>query len=173
MQVLVTFRHIEPTEALRRYAESKVDRARKFLRRPIEAHVVLTVVKHRHVAEITLAADHVTLNATEETGDLYSAIDLAMTKIERQIKKHVTKLQARKHAAPAEPEASVPAKRAARPRIKTERVAVEPMSVREAMMQLEGLDTGFILFLNAASETLNVLYRRKDGSYGLLEPEGA
>ena len=172
MQVLVTFRHITATDALRRYAESKVERARKYLRDPIEAHVVLSVAKHRHVAEITLTANHLVLNATEETGDLYSAIDLAMTKIERQIQKHVTKRQARKHAAPAAAAAAAAPRPATRLRVTSERVALEPMTVREAMRRLDRAETGFVVFQNAASDALNVLYRRKDGTYGLIEPEG-
>jgi ribosome hibernation promoting factor len=174
MQVLVTFRHIEATDALRHYAESKVERARKFLRRPIEAHVILSVIKHRHVAEITLSADHAVFNATEETADLYSAIDLAMGKIERQIKKHVTKLQSRKQSSVAEPPApaSEP-RRAARPRVKAERVTLDSISVREAVRRLDQGEDGFVVFQNSASDAINVLYRRKDGSYGLIEPESA
>ena len=171
MQVMVTFRHMEATDALRRYAESKVERAYKFLRHPIEAHVVLSVTKRRHVAEITLTGKHLSLNATEETGDLYSAIDLAMSKIERQIKKYVTKRQSRKHTVAAEPSTAARS-RPARPRLKTERVAVEPLSVREAMLRLERMQGDIVVFQNAASETLNILYRRKDGSYALIEPEG-
>jgi putative sigma-54 modulation protein len=174
MQVLVTFRHIEATEALRRHAENKIDKAaRKFLHRPIEAHVVLSVVKHRHIAEITLSADHLTLNATEETGDLYSAIDLAMAKLERQIQKRVTKRQSRKHAggvdlaAASEPSAARPR----RPPLKTERVPVEALSVREALRRAQATAAEYFLFVNTGSDTINLLQRRKDGSYVLVEPE--
>jgi putative sigma-54 modulation protein len=170
MQVLVTFRHIQATDALRRYAESKVDKLVKYLYRPIEAHVILTVIKHRHVAEVILKADHLTFNATEETGDLYSAIDLSTGKIERQVKKQHTKRQARKHV--NNEAVAAPETKASRPRIRTERVAVEPMSVREAVRRATNAEAEIFLFQNAASETLNVLHRRKDGSYTLIEPEG-
>lgn len=167
MQVAVTFRNIEATDALRRHAESKVQRVRKFLRRPVEAHVVLSVIKHRHVAEITVAANRMTINATEETGDLYSAIDLAMSKIERQVKKRVSKRQSRKHeVAPA-----VPATPVRRPRIKAERVAVKPMSVSEAVLQLKASGEDFLFFQNTANDMLSLLHRRKIGTYGLIEPE--
>jgi putative sigma-54 modulation protein len=173
MQVLVTFRHIEATDALRRYAEEKVDKtARKLLHRPIEAHVVLSVVKHRHMAEISLSADHLVFNAAEETGDLYSAIDLAMGKIDRQIRKRTAKRQSRKHA-PSPPLEAVdkgaPGPR--RPTVKTERVVVEPMTVREAVRRAQRNSSEFLLFLNVGSETINLLHRRKDGSYVLVEPE--
>ena len=85
MHVMVTFRHVEPTDGLRHYAEEKVQRVHKFLRRPIEAHVILSVEKQRHIAEVQVTANHLNINAAEETGDLYSAIDRAMSKVERQV----------------------------------------------------------------------------------------
>jgi putative sigma-54 modulation protein len=170
--VLVTFRHIEATDALRDHAQQKVEHASKFLRHPIEAHVVLSVIKRRHIAEITLTGNHLALNATEETGDLYSAIDLATSKIERQVKKHVAKRQSRKHATQPREVVATPPPRSSRPRIRAERLAVEPMTVREAVKQLEAGDTGFVIFQNTATDLLSVLYRRKDGSYRLIEPEG-
>ena len=89
-------------------------RVHKLMRRPIEAHVILSVDKRRHIAEITLSGEHLHVTATEETGDLYSAIDLAMDKIERQIQKHVTKRKTRKHdaAAPPRRRRPTPARRA-------------------------------------------------------------
>ena len=172
MQVLVTFRHMDATPALRRYAESKVARVHKFLRRPIEAHVVLEVNKRRHFAEITLTGEHMTVNAKEETGDLYSAIDLAMDKIERQIHKHITKRDKRKHAAAppltGEPEAP---KRTRAPKVIVQRVPIEAMTVAEAVRRLSRNSDEFLVFQNDGSESLNVLYRRKDGRFGLIEPE--
>jgi putative sigma-54 modulation protein len=175
MQVLVTFRHMEPTEALRQYAEHKVARVYKLMRRPIEAHVVLSVNKRRHIAEITLGGEHLHVNATEETGDLYSAIDLAMDKIERQVQKQVTKRKAHKHVLPvaAPVPAAGPGRRARARRVITERIAIEPMTVADAVRRLSRNRGEFFLFQNEATETVNVLYRRKDGSYGLIEPEVA
>jgi putative sigma-54 modulation protein len=182
MQILVTFRNIEATDALRQYADAKVRRVvSKYFRRPLEGHVVLAVSKRRHRAEITVSADRVTLNAQDETGDLYSAIDLAVDKIERQAKKRKTRRTVRKgataapRAAPAgTPEA--PRRRAATKRaepllVQTERVTAKPMSVEEAMMQLDVSADTFLVFRNASNETINVLYRRKDGNYGLIESD--
>src|SRR5256712_6629707 len=87
MEITVTFRHLDPTEPLKAYAEEKLQRVRKYLHRPVDAHVILSVAKERHVAEITLKADHVTMFAEEETHDLYSAIDLAIDKLEHQAQK--------------------------------------------------------------------------------------
>ena len=173
MQVLVTFRHMDATVALRQYAESKVARVHKYLRHPIEAHVVLEVNKRRHVAEITLTGEHLKANAKEETDDLYSAIDLAMSKIERQVQKHITKREKRKHAVLPPVAAPAVPRRRARPAVVTERIAAELMSVADAVRRLgrKSEDVVLFVFLNEASDALNVLYRRKDGSYGLIVPE--
>jgi len=184
MQVTVTFRNIEATDALRRYADAKVSRAAsKYFRRPVEGHVVLTVSKRRHSAEITVIADRMTLNAREETDDLYSAIDLAVDKIERQAKKQKAKRSVHKSGGSAprlaavEVGGSLPLGGLAGESpdlasvVRTERVAAKPMTVEEAMMQLESSTKEFIVFRNAVNETVNVLYRRKDGNYGLIEPD--
>ena len=173
MQVAVTFRHLEPTRALREHAEARVQRVLKFLHRPIEAHVVLSVLKRRHVAEITLIADHNTFNATEETDDLYSAMDLAATKLERQIKRQADKRQTRKHAPATNGAIAAPPRAPRRPRIETERIVVKPMSVDEALVQLQTTKRDFLIFQNAANETINVIYRRANGRYSLIEPEVA
>jgi ribosome hibernation promoting factor len=171
MQVMVTFRHVEPTEGLRQHAEDKVQRVHKYLRRPIEAHVILSVEKQRHIAEVQLSANHLNVTATEETDDLYSAIDLAMSKIERQVKKHTAKYKDHKGANNNAPGLAAGNAERSGATIHTQRVAVKPMSVDEAVMQLKLLKNDFLLFTNAATDTLSVVYRRKDGNYGLIEPE--
>lgn len=197
MQVSVTFRHVEATDALRLHAERRVARIAKYVHRPIDAHVILTVTKRRHVAEIVLNADRTTLSAKEETGDLYSAIDLAAEKLVQQARKHTSKLKSRKGAArpsrraeiaavpppAAAPEASGPGLRMDVIRadsfdrrngpdvIKTRRLPVRPMSVEEAVMQMDLMSNEFLVFRNAATDVLSVVYRRKDGNYGLIAPE--
>lgn len=172
MQVLVTFRHMDATAALRRYAETKVQRVHKLMRRPIEAHVILEVSKRRHIAEITLSGEHLHLTAKEATADLYSAIDLAMDKVERQIQKHVKKRLAHRHDGPP-PEAPPARKRATAPAVARERVVVEPMRLAEAVRRL-GEDGGdYLLFQNEKTEVVNLLVRRRDGSLALVEPEVA
>jgi putative sigma-54 modulation protein len=171
MQVMVTFRHVEPTAGLRRHAEKKVRRVLKFLREPVEAHVTLSVIKHRHVAEVLLGADHLNLSATEETGDLYSAIDLVMDKIERQIEKRVAKHKKHKGEGRSTAAAMTPREAGGGQTIRTQRIAVKPMSLDEAVLQLKRSKSEFLLFRNAANDTLSVVYRRKDGNYGLVEPE--
>ncbi len=173
MQVMVTFRHVEPSEGLRSYAEEKVQRVHKFLRNPIDAHVTLTVEKQRHIAEVQVNASHLKITATEETADLYAAIDLAMDKVERQIKKHSEKHKEHKGpGAGAIPE-PVQAEKRNGATVRLQRVAVKPMSVDEAVLQLKMAKNDFLLFRNADNEVLSVVYRRKDGNYGLIEPEPA
>lgn len=194
MQVNVTFRHIEATDAIHDYADAKVQRlADKYFHRPIDAHVILSVVKRRHSAEIVLNADRHTLNAKEETGDLYSAIDLAIDKMERQARKLAGKLKGLKHtgtsprkrAAPAAAEAATQAhglrveviradsfsRRNGPEIIKSSRLPVKPMSVEEAVMQMDLMSNEFFVFRNAANASLCVVYRRKDGNYGLIAPD--
>jgi putative sigma-54 modulation protein len=171
MQIMVTFRRVEPTEGLRQYAEEKMRRVHKYLRRPIDAHVILSVLKHRHIAEVQVNANHLNITATEETDDLYSAIDLAMSKLERQIKKRVAKVKDHKGADTTATAPVAPTDGPGGHIVRTERVALKPMSVDEAVLHLRMRKNDFLLFKNAATETLSVIYRRKDGSYGLIEPE--
>lgn len=194
MQVSVTFRHIEATEALREHAERRVERIAKYLHRPIDAHVVLSVTKRRHAAEIVLNADRTTFSAKEETTDLYSAIDLAADKLEQRARKHTSKLKSHKVPAPVSrrraaampapiPAASGPGLRmdviraeSFRRRngpdvIKSTRLPVKPMSVEEAVMQMDLMSNEFLVFRDADTDALSVVYRRKDGNYGLIAPE--
>ncbi len=195
MQVSVTFRHIEATDALRVHAERRVERIAKYVHRPIDAHVILSVNKRRHAAEIVLNADRTTLSAKEETGDLYSAIDLAAEKLVQQARKHTSKLKQHKGGARsprAETEAPPPATEASGPGlrmdviradsfdrrngpdvIKTKRLPVRPMSVEEAVMQMDLMSNEFLVFRDAATNALSVVYRRKDGNYGLIAPEAS
>ncbi len=89
MDITVTFRHTEPIESLRTYAEDKISKLRKYMDAPLEAHVVLTVEKFRHQADVSMSVNGTLVKAVEETGDMYSAIDQVMDKIEKQVKRHL------------------------------------------------------------------------------------
>ena len=179
MQILVTFRHVEPTSPLKAYAEEKLARVKKYLRRPVEAHVILAVSKERHVAEITLKADHVTMFAEETTHDLYSAIDLAVDKLEHQAQRLHERRRSHKGGGNArgvdvgESSAADQGTIAAAPRVvRIQHPPAKPMSVDEAVAELSASRDEFLVFTNASSQQLAVLYRRKDGNFGLIEPEG-
>jgi len=173
MRLSVKGRNLEVTDALRRYAEEKVQRLTKYLEQIVAAHVVLAIEKHRQIAEVTLRVRELTIRAEESTDDLYSSIDLVAEKLERQILRYKERILS--HAARAETAAppSAPAEAAADgPRVvKTKRFAVKPAEVDEAILQMDLLGHGFYVFRNAATDEVNVLYRRKDGHYGLIEPE--
>src|SRR5581483_4358077 len=179
MQVTVTFRHVEPTPALRAYAEEKLARVKKYLRRPVDAHVILSVAKERHVAEITLKADHVTMFAQEQTHDLYSAIDLAIDKLDHQAQRlHERRRRHSGSTVRAEAtEEPAPARARTRGRrdrpdvIRTPPRPAERLSIDEAVAELDESGAEFLVFRNASNQMLAVLYRRRDGKYGLIEPE--
>lgn len=182
MQVAVTFRHMEPSDALRTYATEKVVKVKKYLEDPIECHVVLSVEKHRHAAEVTIVADGFKINGQEMTGDMYSAIDIAVDKIEKQIKKQRDKLRQQRPSRLSESEAvataaatealgEAAAEEPASRIILTETYQAKPMHPEEALLELEASADDFLVFTNAETERISVLYRRKDGSFGLIEPE--
>lgn len=179
MQVTVTFRHVRASKALRQYAEEKVSRLEKYLVQPIDAHVILSVVKKDHQAEVHLLAKGATLFAAEKTEDLYSAIDLAVDKIDRQVKKLRAKKTNHK-ASKAGIESALRLRVLSADRfdpegapeiIRTRRIPSKPMSVDEAVMQMDLTNNEFLVFRNAANQGFSVLYRRKDGNYGLIESE--
>ena len=193
MLINVTFRHMEATDALREHAEKRLRRIAKYVHRPIDAHVILSVIKRRHIAEIILNADRATLNAKEETDDLYSAIDLAGEKVEQRARKHTEKLKNHKLPPPSRrPRVIAPVlpeprntpglrmdvlrsdsfgRRKGPEVMHTKRLPVKPISVEEAVMQMDLMSNEFLVFRNAATDTVSVVYRRKDGHYGLIEPE--
>jgi putative sigma-54 modulation protein len=179
MQVSVTFRNMESKEVLREYVQEKISKLKKYLDYPLEANVVLAVEKHRHLAEVTLVANRITLNAQEETEDMFSAIDRVVDKLERQMLKYKEKIKRHKF------NSSLPESRwrmdiyaadsfeeGGEPRvIKSKKLLAKPMSVEEAAMQMDLLNNDFLIFTNANSKNLNIIYRLKDGHYGLIEPQ--
>jgi putative sigma-54 modulation protein len=180
--VKVTGRHVSVTEAIKDYATSKVEHLHLDYPRIIEAHVILDVEKHRHFAEIIMhCTNHITIEASSETDDMYASIDAVTAKVAQQMRKYKTKIlrshrprgESIRHfdaqvleVGPAfhETEESEPTV------IKTERYPVKPMFVDEAVLQIEMSNRQFVVFLNAKSEKINILYRRKEGGFGLIEP---
>jgi putative sigma-54 modulation protein len=175
MQTSVTFKNLEPSEHLKTYVSEKLDRFDKLLDNPAEASVVLQVEKHRHIAEISFAGDRLTVNGKEETGDMYSAIDMVLDKLEKQLKRSKQKIRERRAGAKGQTRtirdepAAVPEEDYGR-EIKIQSVDYKPMDVEEAVLQMDLMTDTFLVFTNARSEQINVLYRRKDGHYGLIQP---
>lgn len=173
MQVTVTGRHIEATDALKQYATEKFSRLDKYLPKTVQAVVTLSVIKKvHHRAEAVIKSNGVLIQASEETEEMYSAIDLLIEKIERRVKRYKEKLVDHKHQntrSEAGSAASEPDDRAPQI-IKTKRFDLKPMLPEEAVMQMELLDKDFFIFANAGSGHVSVIYRRKDGNVGLIEP---
>lgn len=181
MQITTTFRHMEPSDPLKSYAEEKLERVKKYIDEPIVAQVFMTVEKIRHMAEVTLTAKGITIKASEETNDMYAAIDAVVDKIERQMRRYKERIKAHKPATDTRErqvqKSIVAAESIDQSRepvvIKTKTFSIKPMSVEEAVMQMDLLHKDFLVFTDAATESINVIYRRKDGNYGLIEPAKA
>ncbi|PLX90410.1 MAG: ribosomal subunit interface protein [Desulfuromonas sp.] len=181
MQIAVTFRHMESSDPVRSYVEEKLARVKKYIEEPIDAQVVLSVQKIVHRAEVTMVAKGLTMKSVEETSDMYAAIDLMVDKIERQLKRYKEKLK--KHKSQSSGQRNVEKSVIAAPSvdegsqepeiIRSHSFSVKPMSVEEAVMQMDLLDKDFLVFTDDRSEEMNVVYRRKDGNYGLIVPQGS
>ncbi len=177
MDITVTFRHTEPMESLKAYAEDKVSKIKKYLDFPMEAHIVLTVEKFRHQADVTLDVNGTRIKAFEETGDMYSAIDQVMDKIEKQVKRHISKMRSRRSenlksddGAIGEETEEIGMLGQDEPVIEVEKMVAKPMDPEEAAMQLNMSRQDFLVFRNANSREINVIYKRGDGNLGLIEP---
>lgn len=172
MNIIVNGRHLEVTPALRTYAEDKIKKFGKYLPEASEAVVTLSIEKYRHKAEVLLKANGVLIQAESVTGEIYSSIDEVSEKLDRQVKKYKEKhVSYRKGGTkPAEAHEKVSAAHEGGRIIKNKRFDLKPMSPDEASMQMELLDKNFFVFMNDKSNQINVIYLRKDGNFGLIEP---
>jgi putative sigma-54 modulation protein len=171
MDITVTFRKMEPIESLKEYAVEKVSKLKKYLEDPMEAHVVLSVEKFRHSADVTLSVNGARVKGVEETGDMYSAIDQVMDKIEIQVKKLRAKVKNRRtDSIKGEEAAETMEGPVDEPTIRVEKLVAKPMDPEEAAMQLTASRQDFLVFRNARTRETNVIYKRKDGDIGLIEP---
>jgi putative sigma-54 modulation protein len=196
MQFSVTFRHMEATDAIKEYAREKVDRVKKYFPDPIMVHVVLSTERgYQHAADVNIQLHNgLVIKGHETTEDMYSSIDLVMAKIERQVRRYKEKIRGHKAradlsvvpiahhileaegieagtvtataagVAPAEPDHRV---------VRTEKVFARPLSVNEAIMQLNLLGDLFLVFRHEKSGQITVVYKRNDGAYGLIETGAA
>ena len=194
MDVSVKGRNIPITEALERYAREKVGRVARFFDDGGDAHAEIELIHERNranprpeVADATLFIGGTVLKAREESGDMYASIDLTSDKLERQVKRYRGRQLDRWHGqrerspreapgttagdldfrlqdageAPEAPEPSI---------VRTKQFRMKPMSVEEAALQMDLLDHAFFVFISADTGDVNVVYRRRDGNYGLIEP---
>ncbi len=182
MQISVTFKNIDPSEHLKSYVQNKLNKLDKLLDNPAEANVVLSVEKIRHIAEIKIIGDRLNINCREKTGDMYSSIDMAMDKLEKQIKKNKQKIKNHRQGSRSEtkdrqslPEdlSSMPpdaADESSIPQIRVENIDFKPMDVEEASLQMDLVPDNFIVFTNSISNQVNVIYRKANGDLGVIQP---
>jgi ribosome hibernation promoting factor len=173
MQIEYTGRQTEVSAGLRALAERKLRKLARVLPRITHVHVVLAGDKHRKVAEVSVQSKHLTLTAAEESGDMSASLSTVMDKLERQAERRLGRLRQRHRGLPA-PAGPARAAREApeRPRlIRSRRFVVKPMTVEEAVLEVEANGDGLVVFRDAATERVSVLFRRKDGHLGLIEPE--
>jgi len=175
MQTSVTFKNLDSSDHLKSYISDKLDRFDKYLDNPAEASVVLAVEKFRHIAEVNISGDRLKVIGKEETNDMYSAIDMVLDKLEKQIKKNKEKIRERRTGAKGRARGMreispdlVATKE--EPQVKVENIEYKPMDVEEAILQMDLVKDSFIVFTNAKTDKVNVLYRRKDGDHGLIQP---
>ena len=178
MQIAVTFRHIEADEGMKEYVKGKVQRLEKYIENSQEVHVVLSAEKFRHIAEITIIGEGLTLNSEGRNNDLYAAIDQMVEKMERQIREKRGKVRRKRSPLstskiPSETDRDVfeeketgeiPAM------IRRRRTIAKPMSLDEAIAQLQVSSQDVLIFLNSDSGLMNALYRIKDGGFEWVEP---
>jgi putative sigma-54 modulation protein len=196
MQFAVTFRHMEPTDALKAYARERMERVKKYLPDPIACHVVFSTERHNHRIDVSFQLHNgLSIAGHETTENMYSSIDLVIAKIERQVRKYKGKLEgmkARPHGVHALPwshsiideafahengaNGHAPETAAPLPSftvVKTEKFHAQPLSVSDACVQLNLLNEPFLVFrLDGNEGRVAVVYKREDGSYGLIETPG-
>jgi putative sigma-54 modulation protein len=177
MKCNILGKNIEVTEGLRNAIEKKLSRLDKFFEHEQEAFVTVSVQKARQIIEVTIRFHSVLLRSEEANSDMYAAIDIVSDKLERQMVKHKSRLERNYHVNVPLKYKEIPAYQFAddeekEPKIvRTKRFAVKPMSTEEAVLQMDLLGHDFFVYSNDKSGTVNVVYKRKDGNYGLIEPE--
>ncbi len=181
MRVTVKGKNIEVTDALQRYAEKKVEKLGKYFENLKSAVVTQSTQRNWHIVEITLEGDGILLRGEERSDNMYASIDQVVEKLESQIKRFKGKLIDRSHEVPAR--ATIPefgaeeveetsSEEPETPSIvRVKRFGVRPMAPEEATLEMELLNHDFFVFVNAETDAVNVVYKRQDGNYGLLEPE--
>lgn len=175
MKFIVSGRNIEVTDALKEKVTKKLSRLEKFFNPGTEAHVTMGVQKNRHLIEVTIYFNGVVLRAEQANDDMYASIDKVIDILEGQIRKNKTRLEKKlregafvagnfktEHDVDEEQDFKI---------VRTKRFAVKPMTVEEAILQMNLLGHEFFMFSNADTKEVNVVYRRKNGNYGLIEPE--
>jgi len=186
MKIQIRGKDLDVTPALHDYVEKKIGRLEKFFSTPSihDVHVTLSVVRDQHSVEVTMPLNNLILRAEEKSEDMYASIDVVSEKLERQLEKTKSKLAKRvkqdgihslfKEPGPERSQATaVVDEEADGEVVRVKRFAIKPMPIDEAIMQMDLLGHDFFVFSNAETDEVNVVYKRHDGQYGLIEPSFA
>jgi putative sigma-54 modulation protein len=175
MKISVTFRNTEGDDWHKEYIDQRLKKLEKYLDTPVEARVVLSVEKFRNVAEVNLMANGQTLNAKEEAKEMNLAIDNAVEKIERQLKKrkertrgHKTNASRLGGAAPREVYQDDDEAQETRI-VEMRKVVLKPMSLEDAIMEIDVSRNRFVVYRDSSTEKVSIIYVRDDGKYALIE----
>lgn len=174
MNILIRGKHIEVTDALKEYVLKRVGKLEKYSDEFTDVKVTLLVEEGRHRVEVTAPIHGIILRGEEESADMYASIDLVIEKLERQIDKYRTRINKRmrsKVLKDHETEHPVEPVDEDEKIVRDKKFPLKPMSVDEAIMQMNLIGHTFFVFMNSDSQAVNVVYRRHNGDYGLLEPE--
>jgi putative sigma-54 modulation protein len=185
LKVSITGRQVDVTKALQQFAEKKLRKLEKLLEGPLEAHVVLAIEKHRHLCEIQCRGRTALLSAQAETEDLYASIGEVVDKIERQALKHKEKRKDnKKNAIRRAPRVASPPKPRRRASgepdvvpvgggriVRSPRYRLKPLTPDDALLELESTDEALLVYRDSETYRVNVIFRRPDGSFGLVDPE--
>lgn len=175
MKISVTFRNTEGENWQKEYVAEKLDKLNKYMDNPVDARVILSVEKFRNTAEINLLADGLNINSKEEEKEMVLAIDNAIEKIERQLKKRKEKIRGFKNDHPrgGEPE-SEPAVDEGEDLqeskvVEIRKIVLKPMSIDDAVLEMETTKNRFVIYRDSSTENVNLIYRREDGKFTLLD----
>ena len=176
MQLHVTFRHMDATDALKEYAQDKMDKIRKYFPDPIKAHVVLSVDRgYDHTAEVTITLHNgIVIRGEETTENMYSSLDLVSAKIERQTRRYKEKIQKHKgleslHSLKEVRHSIVADGSADGEVVRESTMEARPMTDKEAIMQMDLLGANFFVYLDADTHAVSVVFRRADSSVDLIK----
>lgn len=178
MHISISAKNLEISEYLRDLVEKKVGKLERYFPQDTDVQVTLSVERNRHIVEVTIPYDGGIIRAEEVTGDMYASMDNVLDKLEKQILRHRTRLEkslrsgAFKYEQPLYSESYDEYDEEDGPRIvRVKRFHIKPMDEEEAMLQADLLGHAFYVFMNADTNAINVIYKRKDGNYGIIEPE--
>lgn len=173
MNINVRGKNVEVTEALKEYVSKRIGKLEKYLGAVKDAHVRLVVEKNLHRVEVTIPINGMIIRGEEASPDMYQSVDLVFEKLEKQLTKYRGKISKKLRNLNVPHEEYVPPvqEKDVDEVVRTKRFAIKPMAVEEAVAQMNLIGHSFYVFSNAETEEVNVVYRRNDGKYGLIEPE--